>query len=61
MRPLGSPSVVKKAAAHALRVGGNEEVGPVAPALQEPPEILPAELIALVVVQFGPLAVFMAN
>ena len=42
-------------------IGGDQQVGPVAPAFQEPPKVLPAQLVPLVVVQLRPLAVFVAD
>ena len=42
-------------------VGGNQQVRPIAPAFQEPPKVLSAQLVTLVIIQLGPLAVFMAH
>ena len=41
--------------------GRDQQVGPVAPAFEEAAEVLAAELVPLVVVQLGPLAVFVAH
>ena len=42
-------------------VGGQKQVRPVAPPLQEASEILPAQFVALVVVQLRPLPVLVAD
>ena len=42
-------------------IGGNQQVWPVAPALKEPPKVFSAQLISLVIVKLGPLAMFVAH
>ena len=44
-----------------LSSGGYEQIGTGAPTLEEPAEVFPAEFIALVVVQLGPLPVLVAH
>ena len=53
--------VVEPGVPEGLAFGGNQEVRPVAPSLQEPSEVLTAQFVPLVFVQFSPLPVLVTD
>ncbi len=52
---------MEKVASHPLGAGGDKEVWPVAPAAEKAAEVLAAQLVPLVFIQFRPQAVLMTD